>query len=774
MLKRVRNWAVLSFLILAVVLAGVTWNLFLEYRATGIMTIRLVVTILCDVAMIFVFVVFAAYQALRKSLRISAVSTVRTPLHLRLLRIFSLVAIIPVIGTAVIGTLVMVTAVSDFIIGEVKRASDLASEAAISYVEEETVRQFTGIADLAAAVSGRIQIVPLLEDGLLRKELHDVQASVNHSLDHVFIVDGGGLLVARGRESFIFDCDTPAPAAVSMAGVQGSRTILFGNEPVECSQTGEMGEAFAFRCFLPATGAEIDCSAESADGLAVIYRQEGSNNLYSLIGLDGVQDRFLYGTVELNADILGLAIASEQGEPLANRLLAGILQWSSANILISLVLLLLLFVLAVRLARRLAQPVEELAGLADSLGRGERNVRIPDYVGGDEVAMLGRSFKDMVTRLDARRQEIEEQYIRADDDKRKFDSVLGAVSTGVIGLDSQERIVFANRAAERMLRRGLMGQDGAHSLREVVPEFTGLIDDLQANESSQEERKIEISKSDSRIQLHTKIALRRGQKGRDGFVLSFEDITELTKNEAARAKMDLAKDIAHNTRSPLNSAWTQASTIKEVLEDRVDSGEGNRVDVTLVKSISGLERNIVRVRELLRWFQKTDEQILAESGMHDVYRIIRRFSADAAARHPEIRINGLCADRSELHILVDQMEFLESLENLLSNAVDAINERSQSADNSYRGEIRLDVSETAEDVEIEIMDNGIGLPAERGRLTELGFSTHGEGRGEGLSIVGKFVQKHAGRVSLDDAPAFDGGEIRGAKAVISLPRKTGR
>ena len=107
------------------------------------------------------------------------------------------------------------------------------------------------------------------------------------------------------------------------------------------------------------------------------------------------------------------------------------------------------------------------------------------------------------------------------------------------------------------------------------------------------------------------------------------------------------------------------------------------------------------------------------------------------------------------------------LTNLLKNAAEAIEKKSESAE--IAGEIRVSLLQSGDRAELTIQDNGIGLPADRSKLFEPYYTTRSEGTGLGLPIVKKIVEDHGGSLALEIAPEFAGNSHCGAMALIMLP-----
>ena len=384
LLKRIRNWAVLFFLAATLVMAMATGRLVNAYIEDETITFRLVAVLLTDFALFFIFVVFAAYQVLRKSLKSRAVSNVTAPLYLRLMRLFALAALIPAVGMAVAGTLVIGVVLGDLIVEEVGETTNNTVDAAKSYENEQYERQHKAISEIGFALSHRFDEISQLGTGVIRQTLQNIQRQSNVNLNHLFIVDRNGTLIARGNDSYAFDCDAPAAEIIRMFGGGPASQQQTGARAISCASTREMGSVINPRCYESVEGRQIACpdsaavddagSANAVPGLVVIYRINGSNKLYSMYRIAGEPDRYLYGSSETNSRILQLANSTDN---IVNRLAAAVLQWSLLYVVVLLVLLIVLLNLAIRIARRLSRPIEDLADLADKVREDDKKVKHP-------------------------------------------------------------------------------------------------------------------------------------------------------------------------------------------------------------------------------------------------------------------------------------------------------------------------------------------------------------------------------------------------------------
>ncbi len=788
LLKRIRNWTMLLFLLVAPAMAAVTWRLVSEYFNSGTLTISLVAAVLTDLVLCFTLIVFAAYQATRRSLKATSGSRVQSPLHLRLLRLLSLLALIPAIVTAVVGTAIIVV-LGDRIFSEIRGPMERATTAAESYIQNQYDRQNRALKAVNAAIELPMGGGSRPVGGQLRQILQEMHQATAPDIDHLFVVDVSGTVISRGHDSFAFDCDAVAPEAIqfllgSSADIDDRPQSVGAN----CQNTLNISEATGFRCYVnlgddesaAASSCDMSVSGSNSNAIqAVVFRRAGSDKLYSLTRLLGSSDVFLYGQERINGEILGLYIASQisGSDALISRLAGAVLQWLLAYVAALAAMLFLLLRVSVGIARRVSKPVEELAALADRVRENDRDVKIPDFRGEDEIAGLGRSFKDMVLRLVERQDALELQYQETAAEKQKFDSVLTTVSSGVIGLDENGAVAFYNQSAERMLEVDFKAAKEPQSLQQVAGKFSAALGDfLDAYANGKEsQKKVTLVRNSDTVELLVRAAKWRGLVDENesapranGFVISIEDVTQLTESERAQFAVDAARQVAHDLKSPLQAAKFGMADIDAKLTP--ESQEAIHQHYVAVES------SLERVTDLVNRFKIPGVLGEVNPEPHDLGAAFTSFVNDVRARHPNIRVTLTGGDSGEIFARIDKRNIQDVFENLISNAIDSINEHdrklhgvNEAQSTVYQGEIRVMLQRDEKNVEITVSDNGTGLPNQRVDLTAANVSTRGPGRGNGLTIVEAAVRKHRGIFKLQEAPAFENDDHKGAMAVILLP-----
>ncbi len=407
------------------------------------------------------------------------------------------------------------------------------------------------------------------------------------------------------------------------------------------------------------------------------------------------------------------------------------------------------------IATQIVRPIGRLIQAAERVRGGDLAVRVPEAAMDDEIAGLSRAFNRMTGQLGAQRSELMDAYGQIDERRRFTETVLAGVSAGVIGLDAQGRIELPNRAAGELLGidpLAVLGQE----LAAVVPEFAALLGEAQDNPERARTAEIQIGLATARRSLIVRIGaeLRAGRV--DGFVVTFDDITELQSAQRQAAWADVARRIAHEIKNPLTPIQLSAERLKRRFAKEITSDPETFIQCadTIIRHVGDIGR---MVNEFSSFARMPQPQIKPQ----DLSRIAREILVLRKTGRPDIAWTSHIAEQGPVAPCDAQM-IRQALTNLLQNAEDAVSMR--------QGAGAIDLAVWADDVSayLQVSDDGLGLPQQgRNQLTEPYITHKPKGTGLGLAIVKKIMEDHGGHIRLDDRP--DG---PGAVVVLSLPLRS--
>ena len=718
--RRVQTAATIGLVGLGPVLVGLTFTVLgpLDRGATD-PALRLV--LLAD--LVYVLVVAAlVMQRVAQMIAARRARSAGSRLHLRLTGVFTLLALLPTVIVAIFSVLTINVGLEGWFSDRVRSVLGASLAAAQAYEEEHRQELARDGLGLAAYLDTERQATFFMTAGQVRQALARVQPQIERGLTEVFVLDGTGAIWARGARSYEFDYERPAPA---------------------------------------------DFETARAEGLAIL-EDYANNEFRALIPLSAFVDRYLYVTREVDGGILALLDETqetvalyEQLERERGRLL---FEFGLLYLGFAVILNLAAIWLALWFAERLSRPVGRLVAASQRVGAGDLDVRVPETEGDDEIAQLGQNFNRMTGELKAQREALIDNTKAIERRRRLFDSVLSSVTSGVVGLDAEGQVTFVNRSAARLL--DVDAAETRQSIILAVPEFSSLFKSLRDGREAVQEQ-VDLLRGGKLESLLVRMAPRRTEDGEvEGYVVAFDDVTDLVSAQRMAAWGDVARRIAHEIKNPLTPIQLSAERIRRKFGPRAGADAPALEQMTEV-----IVRQTNDLRRIVDEFSRFARMPEPERSRQDLTAILRDAITLQEAGQPGVRF---AADLPGVPVWadVDAGMIGQALTNILKNAGEAIESLvERGAPDGFVPQIRVGMAVAADGtgVTITIADNGIGLPADRARLFEPYVTTRAKGTGLGLPIVRKIIEEHGGALSLEDAAVFDGNSHAGAIAVITLP-----
>ncbi len=247
--------------------------------------------------------------------------------------------------------------------------------------------------------------------------------------------------------------------------------------------------------------------------------------------------------------------------------------------------------------------------------------------------------------------------------------------------------------------------------------------------------------------LLTRVAIEQVGDEARGFVVTFDDITELLSAQRKAAWADVARRIAHEIKNPLTPIQLSAERLKRKYLKEITSDPETFVICTdtIVRQVGDIGRMV----DEFSAFARMPAPIMKSE---DLVALCREVAFLQRQGHSHVTVTLDCPEQP-LYLRCDGRQLRQALINLAQNAVDAIDGRERPTEGTLpKGEVVIRLHETDRATIIEVDDNGKGLPVERDRLTEPYVTTRAKGTGLGLAIVKKIMEDHGGELRLDDAP----------------------
>ena len=421
---------------------------------------------------------------------------------------------------------------------------------------------------------------------------------------------------------------------------------------------------------------------------------------------------------------------------------------------LTLTLLLALFsaiALAFVLSRRLSGPLAELAQGTQAVARGDFSRRV-QVQSRDEMGILTHSFNSMTRQLEDARNVTETSRVELETTKTYLENILANLSAGVLVFDPSFALATANRSAGEILGqdlaqlKGLRLDDWTQHMELAVT----IRDDFRDHGPSTWQKQIELPG-------RGQVLLLRGSRlptAGGGYIVVFDDITQLVQAQRASAWGEVARRLAHEIKNPLTPIQLSAERVQMKLEGKLSADDAamlNRATETIVNQVTSMKNMVDDFRD----YARMPAPVLAPFDLNGLVGEVLGLYGHSG---PVIELS-LAADLPA--VAGDTNQLRQVIHNLLHNAQDALAGASNAC-------IRVSTERMGNKVQLAIDDNGSGFPENIiQRAFEPYVTTKPKGTGLGLAIVKKIIDEHHGVINLENLT--EGATVMGAQIRIVLP-----
>ncbi len=441
--------------------------------------------------------------------------------------------------------------------------------------------------------------------------------------------------------------------------------------------------------------------------------------------------------------------------------------------LLLLLTMMVLFVttwLALFLAKLVTRPLSALAEATQEISRGRLDYRV-DVSGADEIGDLVRSFNRMAEDLEASRRQIEESSrdlsaanAELDQRRRQTETILESIPTGVLSLDGDRRVIHVNQALLRMFYPDPGHDTSDQILRgasladvfpaEVLEDFEPLL--RRADRMGMTTSQMEMQLPRGSLNVAVTVAILKHEGEGSGYVVVFEDLSDLLKAQKQAAWREVARRVAHEIKNPLTPIALSAERIQRHL-DRAKPADAAALGV--VRSCAEtIAEAVETVRQLVDEFSTLARFPVAKPKPADINDVIETSLSMFTGRLEGIVLHkSLASDLPK--VLADGEAIKRAVANLVDNAAEALQ-------TSIVREIEISTALVAsrDAVEITVADTGHGVTRElKEKLFLPYFSTKKRGTGLGLAIVSRIIEDHHGSIRVEENHPV------GTRFVVELP-----
>jgi two-component system nitrogen regulation sensor histidine kinase NtrY len=557
----------------------------------------------------------------------------------------------------------------------------------------------------------------------------------------------------QDRQAFLYDQDRRTfrellTASAASRNLPGAMLIDKDGHVLETAQT-DVQQAFT------APPPDFLSNVNETEPQIAVFPE--ANYVAAVIRLRGVNDTFLYVARLLDPRVVAQlrqteASVAEYSEIESRRL--GIqVNFALMFAVIALTILMASVLIGLNFANWLVAPIRRLMSAANIVSTGDLHVQVPVHKSEGDLAQLGETFNKMTAELRTQRDDLVNASDLIDSRRRFIEAVLSSASAGIIGVDASGSVGILNRSAEKLIGHA-ESETLDHPLSDVLPELDEMMKKARDGTQKLVQGQITITRDGHERNLSVRVSAEQTSHSHDSYIITLDDITELVSAQRTSAWADVARRIAHEIKNPLTPIQLSAERIRRKFGKVIteDKAIFEQCTDTIVRQVDDIRR---MVDEFSRFARMPKPVIEGE----DVADTVRQAVFLMRVGHPDVDIEAEIKEEP-MRAQFDRRLISQALTNIIKNATEAI--EAVPAEELKKGRIEVIAARDNDDIVIDVIDNGIGLPkVSRARLLEPYVTTREKGTGLGLAIVGRVLEDHGGRIELNDATDIRPGQ-RGA------------
>ena len=426
--------------------------------------------------------------------------------------------------------------------------------------------------------------------------------------------------------------------------------------------------------------------------------------------------------------------------------------------LLALVMLLSATWLGLSFANTLVAPIRRLIRATDQVSSGNLYVQVPIRRAEGDLAHLGETFNKMTSELRHHQNRLIEAS-RVLDERRIFtEAVLSGVPAAVIGVSAADVITVLNPFARKLLalednEEGAVGQPFADKFPELAP----MVVEAKMARHRMYQAQVSLVRSGRERNFNVRVTAEASGRSNQSYVVTLDDITDLVSAQRTSAWADVARRIAHEIKNPLTPIQLSAERLKRRYGRVITEGRDvfDQCTDTIIRQVDDIKRMVDEFSSFARMPKATLEE-------DDLTKCIEQVLFLMRVGHPDLTFDAELPPEAVI-ARFDRRLLTQALTNIVKNATEGIAAVDPPTGRPPIVTVSLKIEDGA--VIVDIDDTGKGFPTEnRQRLLEPYMTTRAEGTGLGLPIVAKILEDHGGGLDLLDNdrqwPAGGGARVR--------------
>ncbi|AIL65897.1 Sensor histidine kinase [Rickettsiales bacterium Ac37b] len=498
---------------------------------------------------------------------------------------------------------------------------------------------------------------------------------------------------------------------------------------------------------------------ERADTGEVVILTNEHDRVRALIKLDNFFDTYLLVGRPVDSQVLNHMQNTRGAVNEYIRLKSSIsnlqIEFSFIFLLVSLLLTLAAMSIGILFASTIAKRINRLIITTEKVKAGDLSARVREEIYNDEITLLSKAFNNMTQKLEQQRTELIEASKQIDARRHFSETVIAGVSAGIIVLSKEQTITMINRSA-----CNLLSTDTSVAYKQdfstFCPEMAILLENIDKEINTLDNKEITIIRNNKKYILLARIVTEQLNNNIIGYIVTFDDVTDLITAQRSAAWTDIARRIAHEIKNPLTPIRLAAERIKRKYDKEVNDKE------LLAKYTNTIIRHVADIGGIVEEFVNFARMPAPIFTPSNICELINNtiFSRQCAVTNV-LYVTELPILPIVINCDVNQID--RALTNIFKNAEESIESRLNSKE-IEEGIIKINIISEKSYFIIDIIDNGAGFPEELlDRVTEPYVTNKTKGTGLGLAIVKKIIEDHNGTIKFSNLSTI------GAKIQITLP-----
>lgn len=397
-------------------------------------------------------------------------------------------------------------------------------------------------------------------------------------------------------------------------------------------------------------------------------------------------------------------------------------------------------------ALQMTIPLEMLTLTALRIEAGDNNARCPQPIKiRDEIDRLAIAFNQMIDKLSS--------------EKKLTDAVLKGVSTGVICLNNHHHISLINQRALDIFKVTYENIQNLANLSPDFDDFSDLLKNPNAQITSQKYNKLYTLTNGDKVHLHIRYHIHDDSSNTIRYIITIDDVSELMRVQSAAAWQDIAQRIAHEIKNPLTPILLATEHIERKWSKEIQNNQQ-----AFIETLGIIQKQVSHIKDTansLARFAKMPPPIFTKI---DIYKII--YEATLLENFRNSQVKFYLEKNNPIYISGDERLLSQAMINIFKNSSEAI-ESNNILDGYIQIDFQLDAQQIT--IKIRDNGGGLPKDIPQHELFNPYVSTKDNGTGIGLAIIAKIITDHNGQIFLQNHYDNHTKAIIGAEAIIYFP-----